>query len=118
MITLTQTLLIILLFEPALLYFLYYRLRKKRNTLFEFYLIACYTVFGFSIFAAMVFQDLIMTMTNQLLTTTAIFFLGVTNIIMLLAIIIMYKKTEDQRKDITALTREVAYIKEKKRTKK
>lgn len=113
MITTIQTLLILLLLEPIFLYLLYFKRTKKRNPLLEFYMIVCYTVLGFSLFAAIIFQDVITLLTSQLLTTTAIFFLGTTNIIMLLAVVIIYKKTEDQRISITKLTREITYLKEK-----
>lgn len=115
MITTIQLLLIFLLIEPIPLYLMYYKLTKKRNPLLEFYLIICYSILGFSIFASIIFQDLIILLTQQVVTTTIIFFLGTINIIMLLAIIIMYKKTENQREDITELTREIAYIKQKKK---
>jgi len=118
MITPTQILLIILLIQPIPMYIIYHKITKKRNPLLEFYLITCYTLLGISITAAIIFQDLVTLLTQQIITTTAIFFIGTINILMLLALMTMYKKTEDQRINITELTKEIAYIKQKKEKKK
>ena len=103
---------------PIALYLLYCVSKRRREPMIEFYGVLLYLTFLASV-AIVYLAGTHLTILNSITTLQIlVIFFGIIAIINFTALLAIYKKTETQRINITELTREVSYKKEKMRKRK